>query len=213
MAKSRDPLAPPPGPSPSRRDSSEIVEAVVAAALAIGDPQTSVNTIAARAGVGVASLYRYFPSKTTIYAEISRRLQRDFLRRLREVLATPGLTVPEAVRACCALAVDVPGVSRDLRRSLNLAVPLSWSEETANAAFSASVAEIVAWLGARLVSPPADLQERVFVAFAAARGLVMMSRLLPDLAPTDDVLVDRMVRGTLAYLDLGAFALTTSATP
>ena len=49
MAKSRDPLAPPPGPSPSRRDSSEIVEAVVAAALAIGDPQTSVNTIAARA--------------------------------------------------------------------------------------------------------------------------------------------------------------------
>jgi len=39
----------------------------------------SVNAIAACAGVGGASIYRYFPNKHAIHAEIARRLRRDFL--------------------------------------------------------------------------------------------------------------------------------------
>ena len=68
MARSPDPLAPPQAPAPSRPESTAIVDALVAAALELG-PDASVNAIAERAGVGVASLYRYFPSKASILAK------------------------------------------------------------------------------------------------------------------------------------------------
>jgi len=96
MARSKDPLAPQPEPAPTTSDSAEIVEAIVAAVIAIGDPNVSVNAIAERAGVGVASVYRYFPNKSAIYAEISRRLQRDFLAGLRTKLGDP-LRAPHEV--------------------------------------------------------------------------------------------------------------------
>ena len=86
MARSPDPLAPPQAPAPSRPESTAIVDALVAAALELG-PDASVNAIAERAGVGVASLYRYFPSKASILAELARRAQHDALTRIQEVLA------------------------------------------------------------------------------------------------------------------------------
>lgn len=48
---------------------------------------------------------------------------------------------------------------------------------------------------------PLDLRERVFVAFAAARGVVMVSRLMPDSAPTDEALIRQRVRMTRALLE------------
>jgi len=204
MTKGKDPLAPQPEPAPTRGDSAEIVEAIVAAALAIGDPEASVNAIAAKAGVGVASLYRYFPSKAAIYAEISRRLQRDFLRRLREVLESPSVTVEEAILACCRIAVEVPGVSTAIRRSLNLTLPMSWSEDNAGAMIAVAVERITEWLAARMPSPPPDLAHRVFVAFSSARGLVIMSQLCPSLAPDDEAMILHMARGISAYLGLPA---------
>lgn len=200
MARAKDPLAPQPGPTPGRRDSADIVDAIVGAALDLGDPDASVNAIAARAGVGVASLYRYFPSKGAIYAEVSRRLQRDFLTRLRAALDAPSASLEATVMACCRIAVEAPGASPKLRRSLNLSLPHSWVQESANAIFSATVTELTRWLEARITPPPPDLRDRVFVAFAAGRGLVMMSRLLPELAPADEVLVAQMARGAMTYL-------------
>lgn len=200
MARLKDPLAPQPEPAPSRHDSAEIVEAVVGAALAIGDSNASINTIAKRAGVGVASVYRYFPSKSAIYAEVSRRLQRDFLVKLRAMLSEPSLTIEAAVERCCRLAVVVPDVSPALRQALNLSLPLSWSQANADLVFSTALAEMTQWLGARLDRPPENLAERVFIAFAAGRGMVMMSRLMPEAAPPDDVLIRHMVRATLLHL-------------
>lgn len=202
MSKLKDPLAPQADPSPSRSDSIEIVEAIVAAALAIGDPGASVNLIAERAGVGVASLYRYFPTKAAIYAEISRRLQRDFVVQIREVLARPGLTVEGAVEACCRLVVIVPGVSPALRRALNLMLPASWSQDNANTVFVTVIDMMTRWLEAHVGAPPPELAGRVFAAIAAARGMVMLSRIMPEVAPPDEELVTMMVRGTLAYLEL-----------
>ncbi len=200
MAKAKDPLAPHPTPAPGRRDSVDIVDAIVTAALELGDPDASVNAIAARAGVGVASLYRYFPSKGAVYAEVSRKLQRDFLVRLRAALYAPASSLEATVTACCRIAVEAPGASPQLRRSLNLSLPHSWVQESANAIFTATVTELTRWLESRLAPAPKDLRDRVFVAFAAGRGLVMMSRLLPDLAPSDEVLVAQMARGAMTYL-------------
>lgn len=202
MPKGKAPLDPQPPPAPTRADSTEIVEAIVAAALELGDPDASVNLIAERAGVGVASVYRYFPNKAAIYAEVSRRLQRDFRARVQSVLEQPSLSVRDAVEACCRIAIEVPGVSAELRRALNLAVPLSWSQDNASLVFSETIEAFTHWLSSRLDPPPADLRDRVFVAFAAGRGIVMISRVLSDIAPHDEALIQHMVTGALAYLDV-----------
>ncbi len=199
VARAKDPLAPHPEPAPTRGDSAQIVEAIVAATLELGDPDASVNAIAERAGVGIASLYRYFPSKSAIHAEISRRLQRDFLKQTREILAQP-ITLEQAVEACCRAAVVVPHVSRAMRRALNTSVPQSWSAETATVAFSTAISEIARWVASQIPDPPPDLAHRVFAAFAAGRGIVMVAMQMPDSAPSDEVLIAAMVRGSLAYL-------------
>jgi hypothetical protein len=128
-------------------------------------------------------------------------LLRDFLVRVREALAG-ATTVEAAVEQCCRLAVFVPGTTPMLRRALNLNVPLSWTEESVNTVFGTVVPEMTTWLASRIAPVPADLAARVFVAVAAARGLVMLSRLLPAQAPDDEALVGHMVRVTCAALAL-----------
>lgn len=201
MASKRKSI-PPTSPSPSRSDSARIVESILTATLQISDPDASVNHIAERAGVGIASLYRYFPSKDAIYTEIARRLQSGFLSRIRELLATPGLTMEEAIQGVCRIAVTIPGVGPEVRRALNLSLPLLWSQQNADVVFPAAIAEMTTWLEKRLINPPSDLQHRVFTALAAGRGMVMMSRLYPEQAPSEDVLVEQMIRGAKAYLNL-----------
>ncbi len=193
-------LDPQPGPAPTRRDSEEIVEAVVEATLRAGDPDLSINQIAELAGVGVASVYRYFGGKPAIYAEISRRLQRAFLLQLRALLARPELEVDEAIEQVCRLAVIVPHATPGLRRLLNVALPLSWSEENARETFEAAITEMTAWFTARVPDAPADLPTRMFVAFSATRGAVMMSQMMPGLAPEPEVLVQHLVACTRTYL-------------
>lgn len=197
---SKDPLAPPPEPAPARADGAEIVDAIVWATLELDDPNASGNTIAERAGVGIASLYRYFPNKAAIFAEISRRMLRDFLVRLREALADPTRDLRSVVADCCRIAIAVPNASPRLRRHLNVGIPASWSEASTSATYQAAIAEMTRWLAVRLPEPPPDLAHRVFTAFAAARGVVMVAMILPDLRPPDEVVIDLMTRGALAYL-------------
>jgi len=201
LARSNDPLAPQPEPTAGRKDSQEIVESIIQATLTIGDPDASVNAIAERAGVGIASLYRYFPSKAAILAEISRRLQRAFLVDLKRVLSQPALTVAQAIEQVCQLAISPPGVTAEIRYALNVIVPMSWSHENAGVIYQDAMAELVRWLRDKLDPVPPDLEHRVFVAFAAARGVVMVSRAMPAIAPPDEVLVRLVVRSALAVLD------------
>ncbi|MBL8612550.1 MAG: TetR/AcrR family transcriptional regulator [Myxococcales bacterium] len=198
----RDPLRRPPKPAPNRRDSAQIVEALVRAAMEIDGPDPSINAIAARAGVGVASAYRYFPTKHAIYAEIARRLRQDFLRRLREALDTPGLSLDESVERVCRVAIELPGAGADLRRKVNLSLPVSWSVE-GDPTFAEAIDAVTVALGRRLEVPPPDLRQRVFVAFAAGRGVVMLSRAMPELTPDEETLVRHLTRGVRAIL-LGA---------
>lgn len=60
--------------------------------------------------------------------------------------------------------------------------------------FRAAIVEMTRWLATKLDTVPPDLEERVFVAFSAGRGLVMISRLIPELAPDDQALIAHMVR-------------------
>lgn len=178
----------------------EIVEAIVAATIEFAHPDISTNEIAERAGVGVASLYRYFPNRGAIFAEISRRLHRQAILELRDVFGTPGLTVEEAVSRCCSVIVGGSEVSRELRECLNLLVPSSWSHDSAKEMFEEVLELITSWLQANLPDPPEDLADRVFCIVGSARGVVVLAMISGDLAPTNEQLIGMLTRQTLAGL-------------
>lgn len=193
-------LQAPARPAPARADSKQIVDAVLDAVvmLPIGAP---LKAIADRAGVGVASLHRYFPTRAAIYAELSRRMQRDFVTFLRATLAAPATSATNILEALCRFAVSVP---RPLRAVLNLDVPFAWTEDNATAWFSTAVDEITGWLAARMPAPPPDLRHRVFAAFAVVRGITIYSTMMPDASLDDDALVRLMLPSVRAQIDLDA---------
>lgn len=192
----------PPIPSPQRADSQQIVAAVVAAAIELG-PEAPLSEIADRAGVGTASLHRYFPTVASIFAEVSRQMYRTVLDQVRTILAKPGPDLRSKLREVCQTAFDGPGVSLDYRRKLNLDLPLSWSKGLAEEVYVEMLDEITTWLAAHLPDPPADLATRVFIAFSYLRGSVLVSLLYPALSPSQEILIDHLVETLVGVLAPG----------
>ncbi len=77
----------------SRETVNALVEACTRLLPELGFAGTTTNHIAERAGVGIASLYEYFPGKDAIVAQVAERLVQRVLSRLAEgspsVLAAP----------------------------------------------------------------------------------------------------------------------------
>ncbi len=188
-------------PAPTRPESEAIIAALLAAIVELG-PDASVNALARRAGVGVASLYRYFPTKDAILAELSRRVRVAALARVRLRLASCE-TPRQAVEACCEILLRPHGLSPAIRRALNLRVPASWSHDNEREVTAAVVAEVSAWLMVHTSVPRAELAPRVAAAFAIGRGLVVLAITQPELAPTEEDLARIMERSMLACLQLG----------
>ncbi|MEZ4404700.1 MAG: TetR/AcrR family transcriptional regulator [Kofleriaceae bacterium] len=175
------------------------MDAIVAAAIELG-PDAPMAEIAARAGVGTASLHRYFPTVASIFAEVSRQMYRTVLGQIRVILADDAADLRVVVRRLCRVAFDGPNVSIAFRQKLNLDLPLSWSKGIAEAVYQQLLDEFTAWLARHLAAPPDDLGARVFVAFAYFRGSVLMSLLYPALAPSDGVLIDHLAESVVQLL-------------
>jgi len=73
---------------PSQRRSRETFEALVEACARLlprlGYAGTTTNHVAEQAGVGIASLYEYFPGKDAVVAQVAERLVARVLGRLAE---------------------------------------------------------------------------------------------------------------------------------
>jgi AcrR family transcriptional regulator len=169
------------------------VQAIIDAALALS-PDAAMATIAKRAGVGEASLYRYFPTQGALHAELTRWFQRRFREAVQQVTETPNLSLEDGLRQICALALMLP---KEWRRVADLAVPFTWSESHANEVYGDVIALITAWAATRLPGPPPDLTTRVFIAFASVRGIMIISSMMPHLAPDDGALFEHALRTTL----------------
>ena len=78
-------------------------ERIAAAALAQvaegGYSSASVQTVAGRAGVAVGTLYRHFPSKAELFAEVFRRAAERELAVVAEVMSGTGRPVEERAAA------------------------------------------------------------------------------------------------------------------
>lgn len=198
---SRSILKQPPEPAPRRSDSQQIVAAVIVAAMELG-PDASLAAIAERAGVGLASLHRYFPTTAALFAEVSREMYRTLIDQVKGIVARTDLSVVEAVTQVCHVVISEPRLPIEHRRRLNFDVPLAWSRQVAEAAYREVLGEVKAWLERNLPSVPPDLDERLFVAFAAVRGAVLVGLMFPDLAPPEDRLVAQVASFVSQSLDL-----------
>lgn len=194
-------VEPPPEPAPQRTASQQIVESIIAAAIELG-PDATLATITDRAGVGSASLHRYFPTLSSIFAEVSRRMFRRLLGEIRNALADRDRDLRAIVGHVCqiAFAGSDSNVTLEYRRRMNLEIPLAWSQDAAEAAYGEIIGEVGTWLEANLVHPPPDLAARVFVAFASIRGAVSFMLLYPAHAPPLEVLVDQVTDVAYAAL-------------
>lgn len=184
---------------PTRSDSRAIVDAVIEATSELPAEKVSMRILAERAGVGVASIYRYFPTKQAIYAEISRRLLERFVADVDQILASDP-PIDQAIRRICAAAVTGQGANMSMRRTLNLDVPPAWTHDASSSAFT-SVLTRLAGFAARKFNPPLpDLQARVFGAFASLRGQLLFWILYPQTAPNPERLVDELTETALLLL-------------
>jgi AcrR family transcriptional regulator len=97
-------------------------EAIVGAALAQvsagGYASASVQAVAERAGVAVGTVYRHFPSKSELFAEVFRRASERELAVVIEVSAAGGRPAAErvaaAVEAFCRRALAGPVLAYSL---------------------------------------------------------------------------------------------------
>lgn len=190
--KRRPLLERPAEPIAHRADSAEIVRAIVAAAIDLG-PQATLAEIATRAGVGAASLHRYFPSTAAIFAEVSRQTYRTLLDQIRGLTARTDLDLRAMVEELCSAVLAGPGLSFEHRRRLNLEIPLIWSMGVAEQVYTEVVDAMSVWIRKNVDPPPPDLDERLFIALSTLRGCTLVSLLYPNLAPPTESLLPVLV--------------------
>lgn len=87
----------------SRRRILEAARVVVADQ---GFGAAQVAVVAAVAGVATGSVYRHFPSKASLFAEMLRDVCEQELAVVRAIAAEPGRSAPDRIADCVAAFVD-----------------------------------------------------------------------------------------------------------
>ena len=110
---------------PKQRRATATVDAIIEAAARIlvesGYASASTNRIAERAGVGIGSLYEYFPGKAAIFAELRRREMEKWYAKLRTGLRAG--SPREAIRHVVATRVRYAAQNPKLYAALESEVP------------------------------------------------------------------------------------------
>lgn len=160
------------------------MEAIIAAATELlqtgGLESFTTNHIAERAGVGVASVYRYFANKEAIIAEIDHRNRRENAEQMKAALALLEKNFVDALRGMLRHFLDVSGPRGRLRRTVVSEVPLSW---VAPNAASTLESLIVACTGSMKklhpTVPVPEIRRRLHVAFHAVQGVAIGQLVFP----------------------------------
>jgi AcrR family transcriptional regulator len=112
----------------SQERSRSTVEALLEATARIlkkdGYDQASTNRIAAVAGVGIGSLYQYFPSKEALVATVVERHTQALLQVARErFLEAAAQPIERSMRELVAAGIDAHRVDAKLHRVLSEEMP------------------------------------------------------------------------------------------
>lgn len=171
-----------------------------------GYREASVAAVASRAGVATGSVYRHFPSKAELFAEVFRRASQ------REVDAMAAAASSTEGTAAERIAVGVQTFARRALRGRRLAwallaEPIDPAVEAERLVFRAAYREVLAALlreGAASGELPAQDPELIGAAMIGAIGEALVGPLSPAAVPRDD---DRLVA------DLVTFCLRAAGAP
>jgi AcrR family transcriptional regulator len=108
----------------SRATVDALVEATARILVREGYDKASTNRIAEVAGVGIGSLYQYFPGKEALVAAVIDRHNETTMRLVRATLAEVApLPLAQAVRRLVAMAIQAHRIDPRLHRVLAEQIP------------------------------------------------------------------------------------------
>jgi len=172
----------------SRATVHAIVEATAQVLRAHGYQAATLRRIAARAGVGVGSIYQYFASKQGLLAAVTARHLAELGQCVADTVAdTASHDAPSRVRALVTGVVRAHQHDPDLHRVLVEQVPRTGALDARDAALraiEAQVAEVLRGHPEDVRAGPIDVMAAVVVsAVDAAIHTVVLQR--PELDPMD----------------------------
>jgi AcrR family transcriptional regulator len=189
--------------APKQSRSRSVVEAVLEAAAELlpgnpDDDQVTLNDIAARAGVGVGSLYDYFSDRGSVLSGLAAKVTEDNLRAFEDQLEkTRDVPLPVAIRGLVDLMFDTYlGDVRIPRAVLRVAhrIGLMPTLAESQTAFAAALATA---LRQRSDVRMEDLDVAAYVATNMAMGIIHTSIWSESQPFTDQQLRDTLVRACL----------------
>lgn len=108
----------------SRATVDALIEATARILVREGFDKASTNRIAEEAGVGIGSLYQYFPSKEALVAAVTDRHHQELRQVVRGTLADfATLPVEQAVRRLVMVGIEAHRVDPKLHRVLAEQIP------------------------------------------------------------------------------------------
>ncbi len=140
----------------------------------------TTNHIAERAGVGIASVYRYFSDKRAIIVEIDRRNRHANAEKTVAAFARFSDDLREGVREALRSFLEAKGPRAKVRRTLMSEVPLSWVAANATEQFERQMAAAAAMVHRNHPELPRELVRlRLHVAFHAVAGVAIGAIVFP----------------------------------
>lgn len=183
-----------------QRTVEQILRTTIELGAEVGFEAINTNLIAARAGVNIASVYKYFPNKQAIFLAISRRMGEAFQAEIAGLIAQIDAgrpwreAVAEGVRLASRRRLDAPG-----ERTIRMAIRLSPDLQGRDAEETAVVSGMLAGLIARRsgVAPArANLVGRVAIELATA----ILDLLLTEPADSAQALAEEAGEAFIRYL-------------
>jgi AcrR family transcriptional regulator len=170
-----------------------------------GYDRASTNKIAAVAGVGIGSLYQYFPSKEALVAAVVERHMQEMLQVLRDaLLKVAGRPIEVAARELVSVMFDAHRVNPKLHRVLAEQVPRIGRLENIEAIEREAYALVRGYLEAhRDELDIADADVAAFVCVTAVEALTHAAVVRRPESLTDEKagrLVDDVTRLVVRYL-------------
>jgi AcrR family transcriptional regulator len=161
-----------------------------------GYASASVQAIAARAGIATGTVYRHFPSKSKLFAEVFRRASARELNVVAEVAAEDGRPARERL-AAAAEAFARRALAEPARAYALLAEPVDPAVEAERLAFRRGYRDVFARTIEQGVAtgelPPQDAQT-VAAALVGALGEALVGPLSPGVHEGHEALIATLVQ-------------------
>ncbi len=173
-----------------------------------GYSSASVQAVARRAGVATGSVYRHFPSKSDLFAEVFRRASQRELDVVSELAADDGRPVHEHI-AAAAEAFARRALASPTRAYALLAEPVDPAVESERLAFRRGYRDVFAAALDRGVAvgelPPLD-SKTYAAALVGALGEALVGPLSHEAGDNSEALVASLVQFSLNAIPARALA-------